>query len=520
MYEIKCPNCNEVFKVDEGGYNEIVAQVRNKEFEKELAAREQSFKTEKALALEKANAESAKRIQELQNELDTARQIATSEKALALKSAAAESEKLIRELEFKLKNQETASATERDLALANAERASKERITALETEIATLKSRSESESALKVAEAIGEREKLLAQSQNEIERMRLELEAFKTQKEAEIKALEAAHVSEINQNNATAQLNTERAIAEKERRITELTGQLTASENNHKFITENLKNQHTEELKRKDEEIAYYKDLKSRMSTKMVGETLEQHCEIQFNQLRATAFKNAYFEKDNDVKDGTKGDFIYREYVEENGKKIEFISIMFEMKNEMDETATKKKNEDFFAKLDKDRTAKGCEYAVLVSLLEPDSELYNGGIVDVSHKYPKMYVIRPQFFIPMITLLRNAAMNTVEYKKKYENAMEQNLDISNFENALNEFKEKFGNNYRIASNHFKKAIDEIDKSIDHLTKTKEALLDSERQLRLANDKADDLTIKKLTRGNPTMSAMFAELNAPEYEDKT
>lgn len=487
MYEIKCPKCNEVFKVDESGYNEIVSQIRNKEFEKELAQREEAYKTREALAL---------------------------------KNAAAESEKRIQELEIKLRNQSTTAATERDLALANAERVSKERITALESELAALKSRSESESALKVAEAIGEKDKIIAQTQNEIEKMRIELTALRERKDAEIKALEASHKAEIDQNRVNAQLNTERAVAEKDRRITELAGQLTATENNHKFMTESMKNQHAEDLKRKDEEIAYYKDLKSRMSTKMVGETLEQHCEIQFNQLRATAFQNAYFEKDNDISGGTKGDFIYREHIEENGKKIDFISIMFEMKNEMDETATKKKNEDFFAKLDKDRKAKGCEYAVLVSLLEPDSELYNGGIVDVSHKFEKMYVIRPQFFIPMITLLRNAAMNTVELRKKYENAMEQNLDITNFENALNEFKGKFGENYRLASKHFEKAIDEIDKSIDHLTKTKDALLASERQLRLANDKADDLSIRKLTRGNPTMSTMFAELNAPDYEDKT
>ena len=337
---------------------------------------------------------------------------------------------------------------------------------------------------------------------------------------AEIKALEASHKAEIDQNRVNAQLNTERAVAEKDRRITELAGQLTATENNHKFMTESMKNQHAEDLKRKDEEIAYYKDLKSRMSTKMVGETLEQHCQIQFDQLRATAFRNAYFEKDNDVVDGTKGDFIYREYAVENGKKIEIVSIMFEMKNEMDETATKKKNEDFLQKLDKDRQAKGCEYAVLVSLLEADNELYNTGIVDMSHKFDKMYVIRPQFFIPMITLLRNAAMKSVEYKTELERVKEQNLDITNFENALEGFKDKIENNYRLANEQFGDAIKHIDATIKDLQKVKEDLLASERNLRLANDKASDLTIKKLTRDNPTMRSKFAELNAPEYEDKT
>jgi hypothetical protein len=245
------------------------------------------------------------------------------------------------------------------------------------------------------------------------------------------------------------------------------------------------------------------------MSTKMLGETLEQHCEIEFNRFRATGFQNAYFEKDNDAKTGSKGDYIFRES-DQNG--TEFISIMFEMKNEMETTATKHKNEDFFKELDKDRREKGCEYAVLVSLLEADSELYNTGIVDVSYKYPKMYVIRPQFFIPMITLLRNAALNSLEYKRELAIVRSQNIDISRFEEDMNEFKDKFGRNYRLASEKFAKAIDEIDKTIDHLQKTKEALLSSENNLRLANNKVEDLTIKKLTAHNPTMKAKFEELN--------
>lgn len=262
-------------------------------------------------------------------------------------------------------------------------------------------------------------------------------------------------------------------------------------------------------LAQKDEQIAYYKDLKTRMSTKMVGETLEQHCEIQFNQLRATAFRNAYFEKDNDARSGSKGDYIYRER-DENG--IEIISIMFEMKNEMDETATKHKNEDFFKELDKDRREKKCEYAVLVSLLEADSELYNGGIVDVSYKYDKMYVVRPQCFIPIITLLRNAAMNALIYKQELEVVRNQDIDISRFEDNLLQFKNDFGRNYNLAHSHFDKAIDEIDKTIDHLQKVKKELMGSDNQLRIANNKVDEVSVKKLTKDNSTMQAKFREVN--------
>ena len=261
-------------------------------------------------------------------------------------------------------------------------------------------------------------------------------------------------------------------------------------------------------LAQKDEQIAYYKDLKTRMSTKMVGETLEQHCEIQFNQLRATAFRNAYFEKDNDARSGSKGDYIYRE-CDENG--IEIISIMFEMKNEMDETATKHKNEDFFKELDKDRREKKCEYAVLV-LLEADSELYNGGIVDVSYKYDKMYVVRPQCFIPIITLLRNAAMNALIYKQELEVVRNQDIDISRFEDNLLQFNNDFGRNYNLAHSHFDKAIDEIDKTIDHLQKVKKELMGSDNQLRIANNKVDEVSVKKLTKDNPTMQAKFREVN--------
>ena len=266
-----------------------------------------------------------------------------------------------------------------------------------------------------------------------------------------------------------------------------------------------MKEQYEEKIKLKDEQIEYYRDFKAKQSTKMVGESLEQHCDYEFNKIRASAFPNAYFEKDNDARSGSKGDFIFRD-MDENG--TEFISIMFEMKNETDTTSTKKKNEDFFKELDKDRREKNCEYAVLVSLLEIDNELYNTGIVDVSYKYPKMYVVRPQFFIPIITLLRNAAMNSLEYRQELETIRHQNIDISNFEEKMNLFKEGFSRNYRLASDKFQTAIDEIDKSISHLQKIKDALISSENNLRLANDKAEDLTIKKLTRGNATMKALF------------
>lgn len=300
----------------------------------------------------------------------------------------------------------------------------------------------------------------------------------------------------------------EKELAEKELQISRLEGELKSGEKELQLKAQSLKETYEERLKAKDEEIAYYKDFKARQSTKMVGESLEQHCEIEFNKLRPAAFQNAYFEKDTDARTGSKGDYIYRE-ADPDG--TEFISIMFEMKNEMDQTATKKKNEDFLKELDKDRREKNCEYAVLVSLLEADSELYNTGIVDMSYRYPKMYVIRPQFFIPMITILRNAALNSLEYRQELAVIKNQNIDISHFEDDMNEFKEKFARNYRIASEKFQKAIEEIDKTIDHLQKTKAALLSSENNLRLANNKAEELTIKRLTRGNPTMAEKFAKL---------
>ena len=304
-------------------------------------------------------------------------------------------------------------------------------------------------------------------------------------------------------------------LNEKDKTILQLQNRLQAAEKDGQLREQSLKENFEIQLKAKDETISFYKDLKTRMSTKMLGETLEKHCETEFNKLRATAFQRAYFEKDNDAKSGSKGDYIFRDSTEDG---TEFISIMFEMKNEMDTTATKHKNEDFFKELDKDRTEKNCEYAVLVSLLESDSELYNTGIVDVSHKYPKMYVVRPQFFIPIITLLRNAALHSADYRRQLSEVKNQYIDISHFEDDLNDFKAKFGRNYQLASDKFKKAIEEIDKTIDHLQKTKEALLSSDNNLRLANDKAQELTVKKLVRKNATMALKFAELEKTKEND--
>lgn len=294
----------------------------------------------------------------------------------------------------------------------------------------------------------------------------------------------------------------------KDAEIARLNQELTSAEYNQRLQASSLIGKYENKIKDRDDAIERLKDMKAKLSTKLVGETLEQHCEIEFAKIRSAAFPMAYFEKDNDAKTGSKGDYIFRET---DNAGTEFISIMFEMKNENDETSTKKKNEDFFKELDKDRNEKGCEYAVLVSLLEPNNELYNCGIVDVFYRYPKMYVIRPQFFIPMITLLRNAAENSLKYKTELALVKAQNIDIANFEDELDKFKNAFGKNFELASLRFQTAIEEIDKSIDHLQKTKEALLGTDRNLRLANEKAQDVTIKKLTRGNPTMAAKFEEL---------
>ncbi len=376
----------------------------------------------------------------------------------------------------------------------------------------------EKESAVKLAEANirNSLQDQLAKKDKELTELKAQSELAIAEKlnkkEAEITQLKA----KIENVEVEKKLAINEAVQNVEKERDGLLNDLKTKELEKQNLESSLKQQFSAELqnkeaiiKYKDEEISRVKDMKLKLSTKMLGETLEQHCETEFNKLRATAFQKAYFEKDNDSKSGSKGDYIYKE-IDESGNEI--ISIMFEMKNEGDETVTKKKNEDFFKELDRDRTEKKCEYAVLVSLLESDSEYYNSGIVDVSHRYPKMYVVRPQFFIPIITLLRNAAMNAIQYKAELALVRSQNIDITNFEEKLSTFKEGFARNYELASRKFKTAIDEIDKTIDHLQKTKEALLSSDNNLRLANQKAEDLTIKKLTSGNPTMRAKFDELN--------
>ena len=409
MQEIKCPNCGEVFQVDESGYNQIMRQVRDKEFEKELERREEELE--------------AKRERELE---------------------------LVRMQEEK---EYTANLNKK-----NAE---------------------------------------LSQKDQQIAELKAKLVASETEKQLAVAKAVETKTEELSRKNSE---------------IADLKGELKNKETESRLNEKNLKEQYEDKLKLKDEQIEYYKDFKARQSTKMIGESLEQHCLTQFNSIRMTAFPNAYFEKDNDARTGSKGDFIYREASEDG---TEFISIMFEMKNEADTTATKHKNEDFFKELDKDRKEKGCEYAILVSLLEIDNELYNNGIVDVSYKYPKMYVIRPQFFIPMITLLRNAAQNSLQYRQELQVVRNQQVDILHFEENMNAFKEGFARNYRLASERFATAIDEIDKTIDHLQKTKAALLSSENNLRLANNKADELSIKKLTKNAPSVKAMFDALKDDE-----
>jgi hypothetical protein len=380
-------------------------------------------------------------------------------------------------------------------------------------ELATAKAASESQraAAAKDAEIQGLRARLdagevarklaVAEALNAVEKERDLLQQQLAQ--AKLDQQSAARLAEALRANELQQ-----AAAAKDAEIARLKDGLERAALEKQLAEKSLRDKYDTQIKDRDDAIERLRDMKARLSTKMVGETLEQHCETEFNRIRATAFARAYFEKDNDARSGSKGDYIFRESDEAG---TEIVSIMFEMKNESDGTATKKSNEDFLKELDRDRTEKGCEYAVLVSLLEPDSELYNGGIVDVFHRYPKMYVVRPQFFIPIITLLRNAAMNSLKYKSELALVKAQNVDITNFENELETFKTAFAKNYDLASRRFQTAIDEIDKSIDHLQKTKEALLGTDRNLRLANDKAQDVTIKKLTRGNPTMASKFAEV---------
>ncbi|MBT3024762.1 MAG: DUF2130 domain-containing protein [Candidatus Thiodiazotropha sp. (ex Lucina aurantia)] len=378
--------------------------------------------------------------------------------------------------------------------------AEKEKLNAVELASTTVKSKMQKDVSAKDAEIKELKAKLEG---GEVAKNLAVSEAI-AKKDAEIQQL----ATKLETFKVEQKLVITEAISSVEKERDNLVNKLEAKDTEHKLLESNMKETHGSELKAKDELIAYYKDFKAKLSTKMLGETLEQHCEISFNSIRATAFPNAYFEKDNDASSGSKGDYVFKD---SDGDGTEIVSIMFEMKNEGDETATKKKNEDFLKELDKDRNEKGCEYAVLVSLLESDNELYNNGIVDVSHRHPKMYVVRPQFFIPIITLLRNAAQNSLKYKSELAQVRAQNIDITNFESQLDEFKTAFGRNWRLASDGFEEAVKRIDEAIKDLEKTKQALHKSANNLRLANDKAEDLTIKKLTRGNPTMVEKFAAL---------
>lgn len=456
MNEIKCPHCHKVFTVDESSYADILNQVRTKEFNEEVHEKLEQIKNQHKSELELIE-------EKTKNSFD--KQILQKEKELA-------------ELQAKLDSGEQ----DKKIAVSSVEADMKEKLAEQEKKITELETKAKSiekEKEFEVKQALADKEKEL-----------LELTA-------KMNALQTDDKLKITEANS-----------EKEKEIAELKSKLQLQEKEAELEKNSIKEKFDSEIKQKDETIAFYKDFKAKQSTKMVGESLEQHCEIEFNRLRMTAFQNAEFGKDNDAKTGSKGDYIYRE-LDENGTEI--ISIMFEMKNEGDETATKKKNEHFFKELDKDRNEKKCEYAILVTMLESDNELYNNGIVDVSYEYEKMYVIRPQFFIPIITLLRNAALNSLKYKQEVALMREQNIDITNFEEDLNTFKEGFARNYDLASRKFKTAIDEIDKTITHLQKTKDALVSSENNLRLANNKADDLTVKKLVRKNPTMKAKFDEI---------
>lgn len=460
MHEIICPHCQKAFKIDEAGYADILKQVRNSEFDRELHDRLEHAEKDKLNAVE----------------------LAKSKVSLDMQKIAADKDSEIKALQAKLE----AGQVEKKLAVAEALNALERERDAIASQLT--QTQRDFEAASKLIEA--DRAK--------------ELQDIASKKEAEVQELKAKlSASEVSQKLAISE-----AVGKVEKERDEFKNGLMQAELEKQLAEKSLKNKYETQIKDRDDAIERLRDMKARLSTKMVGETLEQHCETEFNRIRATAFPRAYFEKDNDARSGSKGDYIFRDA---NETDTEIVSIMFEMKNENDTTATKKRNEDFLKELDKDRTEKECEYAVLVSLLEPDSELYNSGIVDVSHRYPKMYIIRPQFFIPIITLLRNAAMKSLEYKTELALVKAQNIDITHFENDLDQFKTAFAKNYDLASRKFQTAIEEIDKSINHLQKTKDALLSTDRNLRLANNKAQDVTIKKLTKHNPTMAAKFHDL---------
>lgn len=483
MNEIKCPNCGTVFTVDESDYSAIIRQVRDEEFQKELANLERRFAAERELSVQKAlherDAASAKDLLAKDEELARMKEaLAAADKERAIAQEGLDREKASKEESVK-------AAVETALAKKEAE------LGELRGRIASLKAEGEAQAA-----------SLRQAASDEIASQKAELARL----EAELKAKDDEKALAV----LNAQRKAEAMLAAKELEIADIRGQVMSKEAEAQLKLRNEQEKYRLLLEQKDEEVARYKDFKARQSTKMIGESLERWCQDEFNSVRAMAFPGAYFEKDNAVSSsGSKGDFIFRDYLDG----VEYVSIMFEMKNEADTTASKHRNEDFFKELDKDRREKGCEYAVLVTMLEPDSDLYNEGIVDVSYRYEKMYVVRPQFFIPIISLLRNASRGAADYKRQLAEVKAQNIDISNFEADLEDFKERFGNNYRLASERFDKAVDEIDKTIDHLNKVKEHLTASSRNLRLANDKAEALSIKKLTKSNPTMKAMFDALDS-------
>lgn len=538
MNEIKCPHCGKVFQVDERGFADILRQVRTAEFDKEIAQREGMLQEQNAQAVklavvkaqQDAQAETAQRdarIAELETRLaaekrerEQAEKSSQLEHANELEAALAKKQAEIVQLQADVKKLSADHDAQNRIAKAEHERLLSDATAQRDAEIAALRQQiSSQESAFKqqLESQVQQYSQKIAADKAESARVAAE-ESAKLQQT--IVAQKQQLESQTQQFKAEKELAVSEARAAAERQRDELAAQVKLQEAQAAQERAALREKMTNELaakdeliKYKDEEIARVKEMKARLSTKMVGESLERHCETEFNKIRAAAFPHAYFEKDNDVVDGTKGDFVFRETDPATGEEV--VSIMFEMKNENDETRTKHKNEDFFAKLDSDRKKKGCEYAVLCTMLEPENELYNEGIVDVSYRYEKMYVIRPQFFIPIISILRNAALSALQYKTELAEVRNQNIDITNFENSMEDFKTKFARNYDLASRKFQTAIDEIDKTIDHLQKTKEALLGSERNLRLANDKAQDLTIKKLTRKNPTMKAKFAALKEGE-----
>lgn len=490
MNEIKCPHCGQVFTIDESGYAALLQQVRDAEFQKEVSAREQLLAAQQEQAVQLAKTEAQRQMADAQA-ADKAR-IAQLEQA-----AAAREQQVTAEKDLAVREAQDAAAKQLEelrLQLAQAEAANK---------MAAQRAQAAQELAVQEAriQAEKERDALAGQLRQAQEQQQLQLQQVQSQQQLELAQVRATLEKERDALAAQVKL----AQAEKEQVQAAAQAQMAAE----------LKTR-DEMIRLKDEEIARVKDMKARLSTKMVGESLEQHCETEFNRLRAAAFPKAYFEKDNAVAEGTKGDYIFRETDDEG---IEVVSIMFEMKNESDDSVKRHKNEDFLKKLDADRAKKGCEYAVLVSMLEPESELYNEGIVDMSYRYPKMYVIRPQFFIPIISILRNAALNAQSYKAELAQVRAQNIDITHFEEQMEAFKGAFGRNYELASRKFKTAIDEIDKTIQHLQKTKEALLSSENNLRLANNKAQDLTIKRLTKNNPTMAAKFAALERGDGDEE-